>query len=69
MDYPTQAELEADGIDALTIQQVDGEFYVYGWGEYPENTVLEGQTRKVWLAGFPTLDEAREAFPDAYVVN
>lgn len=77
MCYPTFEELMSCGIDAVSISAryahpEDGqpsEYVVYGWGEYEEDSVLAGQTRKLFLAGFPTLDEAREAFPDAYVVN
>jgi hypothetical protein len=41
------------------------EFGVYRYDEYPESSVLAGQERRTFLDSFPTLDEARAAFPDA----
>jgi hypothetical protein len=38
---------------------------VLGWGTYPEDSVLAGQARKVWLDNFPTEAEARAAYPQA----
>jgi hypothetical protein len=41
------------------------EYGVYRYSEYPESSVLAGQERRQFLDSFPTLDEARAAFPDA----
>lgn len=42
---------------------------VYEHGEYERGSVLEGQSRRVWLDDFETLDEARAAYPDADVID
>ncbi len=59
----------------LTIERARGATYasgrwaVYQHGEYERGSVLEGQSRRVWLDDFETLDEARAAYPDADVID
>lgn len=38
---------------------------VYGIGRYESWSVLAGQTRRVFLDDFDTVEAAREAYPDA----
>lgn len=38
-------------------------YNVYGWGEYEEGSVLEGQTRRVHLGYSPAIEEATAVFP------
>lgn len=45
------------------------EYGVYAYDEYPASSVLAGQTRRRWLAAFPTLAEAQAAHPDARVAT
>ena len=45
------------------------EYGVYEYGVYGRSSVLAGQTRRIFLDSFPTLEEAREAFPDARVTR
>jgi hypothetical protein len=47
----------------------DAPFAVYGYGEYESWSVLAGQTRRVWLGAFPSIDAALAEFPDAEVVE
>lgn len=42
---------------------------VYEYGVYGRGSVLAGQTRRVFLDSFATLDEAKAAYPGAFVVN
>lgn len=57
----------------LTIEQGRGATYasdrwtVYEHGVYERGSVLEGQSRRVWLDDFDTLEEAVIAYPDAVV--
>ena len=57
----------------LTIEQGRGATYasdrwtVYEHGTYGRGSVLEGQSRRVWLDDFDTLEEAVIAYPDAVV--
>ena len=44
-----------------------GGWSVYEFGVYPRSSVLAGQTRKQWIAGYDTLEEACLRFPDADV--
>lgn len=59
----------------LTIERGRGATYstdrwtVYEHGTYERGSVLEGQSRRVWLDDFETLDEARAAYPDADVID
>jgi hypothetical protein len=39
-------------------------YAVYGWGEYPESSVLAGQTMKQYIDGFDSEEEAREIWPE-----
>ena len=43
------------------------EYGVYEYSKYPRSSVLAGQTRRVFLDSFATLEEARQAFPQAEV--
>ncbi|ABO60630.1 hypothetical protein LA345_39090 (plasmid) [Burkholderia vietnamiensis] len=40
-------------------------FVVYGWGEYPESSVLAGQTMKQFIDSFDTEEQARALYPQA----
>lgn len=57
----------------LTIERGRGATYasdrwtVYEHGEYERGSVLEGQSRRIWLDDFETLEEAVIAYPDAVV--
>lgn len=42
---------------------------VYEHGEYERGSVLEGQSRRVWLDDFDSLEEAVVAYPDADVID
>ena len=44
-------------------------FTVYKLGVYPPSSVLAGQRQRVWMDNFPTLAEAREAYPDAEYIE
>lgn len=41
------------------------EYGVYEYSTYPSYSVLAGQQKRVWLDGFPTLEEAQAAYPEA----
>lgn len=43
------------------------EFGVYEYSVYGPESVLEGESRRVFLETFPTLAAARQAHPDAIV--
>ena len=53
----------------ITIEpsKYDDGFNVYEWGTYPRSSVLAGQTKKQMIDGFDTLEEAKEAYPEAEV--
>lgn len=57
----------------LTIEQGRGATYasdrwtVYEHGVYERGSVLAGQSRRIWLDDFDTLEEAVIAYPDAVV--
>ena len=38
---------------------------VIGWGEYPDDSVLAGQTRKTFLDNFESEEAALKEFPTA----
>ena len=40
---------------------------VYEWGRYPRGSVLAGQTRKQYVDGFDTVEQAQAAYPKADV--
>lgn len=42
-------------------------FVVYGFGVYPESSVLAGQTMKRFVDSFETLEDAQKAYPQARV--
>ena len=43
----------------------DGGFSVYEFGEYPESSVLAGQTCKRFVDNFDTVEEAQASYPSA----
>lgn len=51
----------------LTIEaaKYGGGFSVYEFGTYERSSVLAGQTKKQFLDGFDTLEEAKAAYPTA----
>jgi hypothetical protein len=57
----------------LTIEHGRGMTYsserwtVYEHGVYDRDSVLSGQSRRIWLDDFDTLEEAVIAYPDAVV--
>lgn len=59
----------------LTIERGRGATYssdrwtVYEHGVYERGSVLEGQSRRVWLDDFETLEEAVIAYPDAVLID
>lgn len=51
-----------------TIEQSQyGGWSVYEFSTYPRSSVLAGQTRKQWIAGYDTLQEACHHYPNADV--
>jgi hypothetical protein len=42
-----------------------GQFSVYQFGEYPEGSVLEGQTMKQFMDMYDTADQAKADYPEA----
>ena len=57
--------------DYMTIEPSrygDG-FDLYGWGEYPETSVLAGQQRKQFIAAYATIELALADAPDASVID
>ena len=42
-------------------------YNVYAWGTYDRSSVLAGQTKKQFVDGFDTLEEAQAAYPDVDV--
>lgn len=49
----------------VSLNRPYGGYAVYGWDTYPEGSVLAGQSRKVFLDSFETMEAAQAAFPDA----
>ena len=45
------------------------EYGVYKYDRYPRHSVLAGQTRRLFLDSFLTLEEAQKAYPDAEVMD
>ena len=43
----------------------DGGFSVYEFGEYPESSVLAGQTCKRFVDNFDSVEEAQASYPSA----
>lgn len=43
------------------------EYGVYSYDEYPRSSVLAGQTRRIFLDSFETLEEAQSKYPEAKV--
>jgi len=41
------------------------EYIVYEFGVYGRNSVLAGQTKKQYIHSFDSLEEAKEAYPNA----
>jgi len=50
-----------------TYRNSDDTWTVYEIRQYPRSSVLAGQQRRVWVEIFNSLEEAKEAFPDAEV--
>mgnify|MGYP006919384727 CR=1 FL=1 len=44
-------------------------FTVYEIGEYDENSVLAGQQSRTFLDSFDSFEDAKEAFPDAELID
>ena len=44
-----------------------GGWSVYEFDVYPRSSVLAGQTRKQWIAGYDSLEEAQQEHPTADV--
>lgn len=42
---------------------------VYEYGTYGRSSVLAGQQRRTYLDSFPTLEEAKAAYPNAEVTS
>lgn len=42
---------------------------VYQHGIFPRSSVLAGQSRRMWIDDFDTLEEAKAAFPEAKVLD
>ena len=59
IEYPSRGE---------TYNHPD-EYGVYEYSIYPADSVLAGQTRRVWLDSYTTLEEAQEQYPDAEVTT
>lgn len=60
--------METNEYDYLTINKdkYGNGYNVYGWGTYPEESVLAGQALKQYLdGGFESVEAAQEAFPGA----
>lgn len=59
----------------MTIERGRGATYstdrwtVYEHGTYERGSVLEGQSRRIWVDDFETLEEAIVAYPDAEVID
>jgi|TARA_R100000149_G_scaffold31482_1_gene12137 hypothetical protein len=52
----------------ITIEKCKyGGWSVYEFGVYPRSSVLAGQTRKQWIAGYDTLEKAQLEHPTADV--
>jgi hypothetical protein len=54
--------------DRYTIESVPSipnEVVVYGHGTYEESSVLAGRYRRCFLDSFPTVEAAKEKYPDA----
>ena len=59
IEYPSRGE---------TYNHPD-EYGIYEYSIYPADSVLAGQTRRVWLDSYTTLEEAQEQYPDAEVTT
>jgi hypothetical protein len=47
----------------------NNKFTVYEHGVYPRSSVLAGQSKRMWLDDFETIEEAKAAYPEAKVVT
>jgi len=45
-------------------QEEDGKVALWGYGEYPQSSVLAGGYRQAWLEIFDSVEEAQAAYPD-----
>ena len=64
---PTRIQIEYPSRGA-TYNHPD-EYGIYEYSIYPADSVLAGQTRRVWLDSYTTLEEAQEQYPDAEVTT
>lgn len=65
---PTYQTIE-QGSHGATYQNGDDTFTVYEIGTYPRHSVLAGQESRKWLDQFPSLAEARAAYPHAQFIE
>lgn len=61
--------LDLSKFNHLTVEpaKYDNGVSVYGYGTYGPTSVLAGQTKKQYLDGFDSVEEALEAYPTAEV--
>lgn len=55
------------GSRGATYQNGMNTWTVYEHGMYPRSSVLAGQHRRVWMDDFESLEEAKDAYPEAEV--
>lgn len=53
----------------LEIGYVNNLFTVYAHGVYPKNHQHAGQSKRIWINDFSTLNEATKAYPAAEVLG
>jgi len=51
--------------DSITVELDGSQYQVFGWGVYPRHSVLAGQTMRVRLECYDTIDEALIEYPTA----
>lgn len=56
-------------IEPSSLDNLEGECAVYEHSEYEESSVLAGQPKRTYIAGFNTRAEAIAAYPEAQVCN
>jgi len=44
-----------------------GDYSLYEWGIYEDNSVLAGQSRKTFIKTYPTVEDALKDYPNAPV--
>lgn len=69
IDFSKQEPRYNIGMTNTTEQTIEqnqyGTFSVYGFGEWPQGSVLEGQTMKCFLGRYDTVEEAKSDHPEA----